>query len=112
MSASVKLTWNGDPVREIVSNNMLKHAAETWHKLYTPFVPMDTGNLYSNVAFSAEGDSGVITHKAEYSPYVYQGDHMNFRRDKHPLASAHWNEAAISAGKRDELAAEVQNWLK
>ena len=66
--------------------------AVEWHRLYTPYVPMDTGRLASDVTIDSAG--GRITHGAPYASRLYNGQGMNFNRDKHPLASARWDQAA------------------
>jgi len=64
-------------------------AAMSWRQLYAPYVPMNTGELYDNVAFAP----GEITHLAPYAAAVYS-ENKNYRRDKHPLAGAYWDKAA------------------
>jgi hypothetical protein len=65
-------------------------AANEWHRFYLDFVPMDTGMLAQNVRITP----GEIEHYEPYANRIYNGAYMNFRKDKHPLASAHWDEAA------------------
>lgn len=70
-------------------------AAREWHRLYAPWVPMDTGALLNNVSFAP----GQVTHHVPYARRVYGGEGMNFRRDKHPLAAPRWDLAAAKAQK-------------
>ena len=111
---TVTFKWHTSPeaiANRAVGQGAKMFAAATWHKLYTPFVPMDTGNLASNVSYSTEGGMGTITHAGPYAAYQYYGSGFNFRRDKHPLASAHWDQAARAAGKADALAKALQGYI-
>ena len=74
-------------------------AAREWHKLYAPYVPMDTGRLLRDVRFGP----GTIEHRAPYARRVYHGAGLDFRRDKHPLAVARWDGAAEKALKPELL---------
>ena len=78
-------------------------AAREWYKLYTPYVPMDTGRLLRDVRFGP----GTIEHRAPYARRVYHGAGLDFRRDRHPLAAANWDRAAEKA-RRDELLRRLQ----
>ena len=74
-------------------------AAREWHKLYAPYVPMDTGRLLRDVRFGP----GTIEHRAPYARRVYHGAGLEFRRDKHPLAAARGDGAAEKALKPELL---------
>lgn len=64
-------------------------AATEWHRLYTPYVPMDTGALANTVQIRP----WEIEHTVPYAHRMYEG-HFNFRKDMHPAASRHWDKAA------------------
>ena len=64
-----------------------------WYRLYTPYVPMDTGRLATQVRIAP----GEIEHLAPYAAHVYRGRGMRFRRDRHPLATRQWDKAARGA---------------
>lgn len=81
-------------------------AAETWYKLCEPFTPMDTGMLFTTV--TAAG--GEIHYNAPYSVYVENGDHMDFQKTHHPLASAHWSDAAEPT-QLPKLTAALQGYV-
>lgn len=74
-------------------------AAREWYKLYTPYVPMDTGRLLRDVRIGP----GTIDHRAPYARRVYHGAGLDFRRDKHPLAVARWDGAAEKTLKPELL---------
>lgn len=116
MGVDVNFKWNGS-VQSIIDKAMNKRetllfAAQTWHRLIDPFTPMDTGTLaHDDVRCSVEGNSGVIHYTAPYAKKVYEGDNIQFRKEKHPLASARWDQAAIAAGKKETLVNDVQKYI-
>ena len=78
------------------------YAATQWHRLYTKFVPWDTGSLADHVTFAPF----EITHNEPYAGYQYYGARQdgshavqNYSRDKHGLASSHWDDAAVPTQK-------------
>lgn len=83
-------------VDKLHSDALGKFAAVTWHKLYSPYVPFDTGKLQNTVQI----DAWQITHVVPYARYVYNG-HFNFRKHMHPLATREWDKAAEPSKKPD-----------
>ncbi len=78
--------------------------ADGWRALCDPFVPMDTGRLAGDVAVEANGPlAAVIAYNAPYAARVYDGGSLHFHKDKHPLATAAWSDAAKLAGRLDAL---------
>lgn len=65
-------------------------AATQWHRLYSPYVPMREGFLTNNVIIRPK----EIEHAVPYARRLYNGDGFRFRKDKHPKASAKWDQAA------------------
>lgn len=82
------------------------HAAETWRKLVEPYVPYNTGRLCNDVTIRPY----TIIYNAPYAGKVYNNLKMNFRKDKHPLATARWNEVAMPSVK-DYFVQEMQNFV-
>lgn len=74
--------------------------------LASDFVPRDTGNLMTNVRVTPEG----VEYLAPYAQRVYYGDGMNFSREKNPLATARWDQAAMAARKA-QLVAMIQGFF-
>ena len=74
-------------VQKLRSDGLWLHAAQTWHRLYEPYVPRDTGRLYADVLFSP----GQIEHRAPYAAYVYGG---RFPAGSGGRASRAWDRAA------------------
>lgn len=80
-------------------------AAETWYKLYRDYVPQDTGTLYGSVRISPY----QIEHIAPYAHSVYTHN-RNYRRDKAPMASAYWDQAAAPA-QLPKLTISLQRYI-
>lgn len=116
MGANVSFKFNGS-IQRIIDKatnkrETLLFAATTWHRLIDPFTPMDTGTLaHDDVQYSVESNSGVIHYTAPYAKKVYEGENTHFRKEKHPLASARWDQAAITAGKGETLINDVQKYI-
>ena len=83
----------GRRVRSVRGDGFRLAAARAWYRLYTPYVPMDTGRLATQVRIAP----GEIEHLAPYAAHVYRGRGMRFRRDRHPLATRQWDKAARGA---------------
>jgi hypothetical protein len=64
-------------------------------KTTTPYVPRRTGVLMSS-PIRASTVVGDIVYKTPYAAKMYYGDHFNFRKTYHPLATSRWLEKAKS----------------
>jgi len=65
-----------------------------------PFVPYDTGRLAMDVSVESVGALvAAVRYNAPYAIFVYHGDRrgVTFCRERHPLASARWNEAWVNS---------------
>ena len=89
-------------VQKLRSDGLWLHAAQTWHRLYEPYVPRDTGRLYADVLSSP----GQIEHRAPYAAYVY-GDGPS--SDSVGRASRAWDRAAEPTQK-PKLVAAMQTY--
>ena len=81
-----------------------KAVAEAWQKRVEPYIPYNTGRLCHDVTIKPF----AVQYNAPYANKVYNDLKMNFRKDKHPLATARWNEAAMPA-VFDYFVQDVQN---
>lgn len=81
-------------------------ASETAWSLMEPYVPMRTGTLWQNVDILPEG----VHYKQPYAHRMYDGEHLHFNKELHPLATAHWDDAMMSV-KGDELAGAVTKYI-
>lgn len=95
-------------VTKICDNEKLgRYAAETFARLMTPYVPMDTGTLSQ----SYTTEPYKVIYNQPYAHRLYEGEGFNFSKEKHPLATAHWDEAA-KAAKGTQFAKEITNYIK
>lgn len=76
------------------------------HKHYTPAMPMNTGAFSQVIQF----EPWKYTHMEDYSVYV-NNINMNFRKDKHPYAMAHYIEGFESVA-RPKIEKEVAEFIK
>jgi hypothetical protein len=111
MNISIELAEVNLNVRGIINKlrdhrGLWTYAAMEWHRLYSPYVPMDTGMLTDEVRISPK----KIVHVTPYAQYQYNGDSHNFRHDKHPKASAKWDLAAEPT-QRPKLEKAVQGYI-
>ena len=80
--------------------------ASEWKRLYDPYVPMNEGPLKDTVVIRPK----EIEHTVPYSNRIYNGASFNFRRDKHPKASAYWDIAAAPT-QLPKLATSMQAYI-
>ncbi len=78
-----------------------------WYRLISPYTPMQTGNLMSNVRITADG----ITYLSPYAHKMYNGTNLHFRRDMHPLAGAKWDVMAAHTQKQ-KLISSLSSYIK
>lgn len=117
-------------IKAVRGGKVGKYAALQWLKLYSPYMPFESGMLGANV----EIESWKITHTAPYAHYQYAGQvygpsfpiqdgaaffspkgkpkHPTGRKLKYrnPRASAEWDKAAapVQGGK---LAQAIQQYI-
>jgi hypothetical protein len=113
-----KIRWHR-PINKIVEQRVLQggktalFAATTWHRLITPFTPMDTGYLANDsVTISATKSVGYIRYKTPYARINYFGATRKFQVHKHRLASYRWDLAAKRAGKDRVLIKDVNAYRR
>lgn len=81
--------------------------AEVLRDISDPYVPYDTGKLSQNVLVNEHG----VTYQQSYARRVFYGDYINFKKQKHPLATARWTDVAI-ANHGEEFDARVSEIIK
>jgi hypothetical protein len=81
--------------------------AQTWRRYFNPYVPMDTGMLSTDVTC----EPFKIIYNVPYAHRIYTGDDFDFKKEKHPLACARWDEPAKKA-KGNAVAKEIQEYLR
>lgn len=81
-------------------------AATEWHRLYADYVPMREGFLTNNVIIRPK----EIEHAVPYARRLYNGVGFHFRKNKHPKASAKWDQAA-RATQLPKLVSTLQAYI-
>ena len=102
LTAEVRIDEQGI-AEKLRSDGLWLHAAQTWHRLYEPYVPRDTGRLYGDVRISP----GQIEHLAPYAAYVYGG---SLSAGSGGAASRAWDRAAEPTQK-PKLVAAMQAYV-
>ena len=116
----IKINVHGITDKVLNDTGFWKYAATEWHRLYKDYVPMKNGILYNRVTITPK----QIEHTAPYAHYQYEGraygpnypntegkravgffsqpnqtkkptgKALNYIKDQHPKACAHWDKAA------------------
>ncbi len=81
-------------LKKIQDDTFWLFAASTWHTLYSPYVPYNTGQLMEQVKISPK----QIKHTVPYAARQYTGN-FDHNTERHPKASRKWDAAAIPAQK-------------
>lgn len=102
-----------DKVQEITHNTGVQiDIAQQFINIVNPYVPCDTGNLSREVYITRSYSDGMsIVYEAPYASKCYYGDDINFRKDKHPLATAHWDKVAMQT-ERERFVREAEQIVK
>lgn len=79
------------------------------------YVPFDTGALAETIVYDGyvipdNVTESTITYNQDYASYVYYGDNLDIKTDKHAFATHHWDEAMWSA-ESEIIAREVQKYV-
>jgi hypothetical protein len=85
--------------------------ATTCAKHMDKYVPFDTGAL---ARYHIEGGNKIVYNQL-YARYQYygiskNGKHLNYQKDKHPLATSYWDKHMWTAENQD-VVKEVQNYI-
>ncbi len=109
---SVALTWKKRlDARKIgeryVNDRVIQYAHLQLWRLCSKYVPMRTGYLMEYVEITPK----YLRYIAPYAARMYYGINFHFRRDKHPLATAMWDKAAMQT-QRDKLVRSVSAYMR
>ncbi len=114
MKFSVTSNINVNAIKNRLINDKAKLYAHERLRMYCdPYVPYRTGHLAGDATVSAEFAKNVkvssecVHYISPYAVYPYHGVHMNFRTDKHPLATSYWDRA-MKVTKGKDLAKDIQ----
>lgn len=86
-------------------------AAKEWKKLIDPYTPYDTGALMKTYLIRPN----EIEYEVDYAKKVYYGSHLNFKKDKHFLATHAWDKHAELTQKPiliNKLQIKINNQMK
>lgn len=112
---NITFKWNKSEPKLIndlgINQKLNLFMANTAMRLMNPFVPMDTGALSQTVEVTATDKVGKIHYQVPYAHYQYTGVSFNFSKEKHPLATHHWDKAMMLA-KKNELIKSVEKYRK
>ena len=92
----------------IKDESVMTEVHEKFAETIFPYVPYDTGRLSEQ---DVRVDATGVTYYAPYAAKNYYGDDINHKKEKHPLATSHWDEVAMQT-KKEEFAKEVEDILK
>lgn len=100
----------------IIDDDFKQYMHEEFYKLMFPYIPYDTGTLASttedkilnlsdeqsmNIGLTSGNiDSSGITFNAPYAVRSYY-ENRNWHKEKHPLATEEWAEAAMNAHEQE-----------
>ena len=83
-------------LQQLIQDDTVKaEANQALADIVYPYVPYDTGALADTAQVSSEG----VTYIVPYASKNYYGDDIRHKTDKHPLATAHWDEVAMQTQK-------------
>ena len=103
----VTLSNQQKTVQRILGDGVKVYANTRLHAYCSPYVPMDTGMLDQTVDITPD----YVHYKVPYAHKMWDGDGLNFSKDKHPLATSHW-EKAMEVSKGKQLANDITAYLK
>lgn len=128
----MEIHWNRTP-REILDRifdeETRVYMHTRFHAFMSPYVPMDSGILDQDVEILP----GCVHYLSPYAHFQWNGKvfvddrgstwarrsaskhatdrDLHYSPDKHPLATAHW-EQAMWAAKGDEFCADIEDYLR
>lgn len=95
-------------VEDLIHNEqVMTEVHQQFAKVIDPYVPYDTGYLAHTITVDAD----CVTYHADYAAKNYYGTDIRHKTDKHPLATAYWDEVAMQSHK-DEFAKQVEEIIK
>ena len=93
-----------DYVNQVITDEVKTECAKVLAEMCDPYVPYDTGALANNITVDAEG----VTYNQPYATKVYEGTGIRFNQEKHPLATAQWDQAMLQS-QGDEFDKRIED---
>lgn len=135
--ARVDFEWKKKPdkiVKEIINDDLHLFMANEMKRFMDPYVPAQNLVLAQNVSIYTEREVGVVEYRSPYAHYQYAGElyvssktgspwasegeykvptgeSLEYSKFRHPLATSHWDKAAVTA-RGDDLTRAMQNYVK
>lgn len=106
MNISVEIFNPKKTFKRIFSDDVRKYAHTRLHAYCSPYVPMDSGALDQTVDITPD----YVHYKSPYAHFQWERN-LKYSIDKHPLATSHWERAAMTA-KGDRLAEDIETYIK
>ena len=104
MGITVKVDIHtADIARKAVTPQLRTYANARYYAAMYDYIPFRDGMLSANVTVSDE----CVHFLSPYAAKMYTGDHYNFRKDHHPLATARWDRPAWAAKSR-QICEEIE----
>lgn len=128
----MKIKWNRTPrqiMDRIFDSEAMTYIHTRLHAFCSPYVPMDSGAMDQTVEITPE----CVHYKSPYAHFQWNGKvfvdsrgspwarrseskhetdrNLQYSRDKHPLATAHW-ERAMLAAKGGEFCKDIEAYLR
>lgn len=107
MSYKIKFKPPQKVYNRLITKKVKLFANTTLYKLVDPYVPFREGNLAHNVDITAD----YVLYKVPYARRMYYGKGFKFSKDKHPLATSHWDEVAMRTRKQ-QLIQSIENYIE
>ena len=85
--------------------------AESSARYMNPYVPMKDGTLSQTYETGADIIGGYVKYIQLYSHYQYDGVGFDFSKEKHQLATHHWDKAMMLS-KGEQFTREVDRLRK
>lgn len=110
-SVEVKVDINDQHIKDMIDDladdRTLFEIHNLLYKMCDPYVPFLEGPLSQTAEVSAEG----VLYAVPYARYQYYGDDFHHTTERHPLASARWDEAMMR-DHGDEFKQQVTEILR
>lgn len=110
MGVTVKTDMSGveKKIKLMLGNRKVgMFVASTFERGMNKYVPMDTGMLAQNVV----SQPFEVHYNQTYAEKIYNGTHIKFNKEKHPLATAEWDKAFYNANK-ESIARQISAYLE
>lgn len=96
-----------DKINNLVDDGTMVEIHDLFAKIVNPWVPMLEGPLSQNLVITPQ----YVRYLQPYANYQYWGTEFNHTIEKHPLASAMWDQVAMET-EMEKFEQGVKNILR